>query len=217
MNYHIKSFESFENIEECSIDDLIQRGKIDNFGIGGIGGPHNLNASTKPEDFLRVHFLNVRSKKLTSLKGIEKFPNLTYLNAHDNLLTNMSGIENCQSLRELFVSKNQLTSLDHICLLKNLEELQISENLLEFLTNIEMLTKLKVLHVDNNKLISLSGVENLNLSEIYVEGNKLPHNNYIDFQQEAGEFRQIKKHLLENPYTRSKKVSTFNSRTGLLD
>lgn len=217
MNYHVKTFESFNNKQECSVDDLIENGLIDNFGIGGIGGPHNIDKNTKLKDFQRVHFLKISSKNLTSLKGIEKFPNLTYLNAHDNLLTNMSGIENCQYLRELYVSKNKITSLDHICKLEKLEELQIADNQLKFLTNVDKLTKLRIIIVDNNRLISLAGVEHLKLQEIYVEGNKLPYNNYADFQDEAGEFEKIQKHLLQNPYTRSKKVSTFNSKTGLLD
>ncbi len=217
MNYHIKSFESFHNEQECSIDDLITLGKIDNFGIGGIGGPHDLNKNTPLKDFLRVHFLRIVDKGLTNLKGIEKFPNLTYLNIVKNRISDVSGIENCKNLKELMLSENQITSLDHICQLEKLEDLQMSQNLLTDLSNIEMLKNLRILLVDNNQLVTLSGVEKLYLSELYVEGNKLPHNNYLEFQKETGQFNLIKKHLLENPYTHSKKVSTFNSKTGILD
>jgi hypothetical protein len=214
MNYHnIKTFESFEN--GYSVQDLLDNNLIHRFRIGGFGISSLSKNSTK--NLKAINLLNFYDMMLVSLKGIELFPNLKSLNLTTNRLKDLSGIECLTKLERLQCSENQIDSYKYIAMLKELEDLKITDNYLTNLKGIENQTKLRVLNVDNNQLVTLHGIENLHLSELYCGGNKLPHNNYLNFQEETGQATLIQQHLLENPYTSSQKISIFNSKTGIMD
>ena len=70
----------------------------------------NNNGTLSPEERYKVTEIDVRSKKITSLKGIEFFPNLTKLICYDNELTELDVSKN-KELKHLDCDNNQLTSL----------------------------------------------------------------------------------------------------------
>ena len=106
------------------------------------------------------------SKKIRSLKGIEKLKNLVSLDVSYNKIHSLSGIEKLYKLSVLDFSFNQV---------KNIK-------------SIKNLYSLKHLNLDGNKIISLKDIENLtNLESIYAQLNRvkeLPnlkkHTNLID-------------------------------------
>ncbi|WP_330572527.1 leucine-rich repeat domain-containing protein, partial [Robinsoniella peoriensis] len=92
------------------------------------------------------------SKKIRSLKGIEKLKNLVSLDVSYNKIYSLSGIEKLNKLNVLDFSFNQVKNIKAI---KNLYSL-------------------KHLILDGNKIISLKDIENLtNLESIYAQLNKV--------------------------------------------
>lgn len=92
------------------------------------------------------------SKKIRSLKGIEKLKNLVSLDVSYNKIHSLSGIEKLYKLSELDFSFNQV---------KNIK-------------SIKNLYSLKHLNLDGNKIISLKDIENLtNLESIYAQLNRV--------------------------------------------
>ncbi|WP_394920460.1 leucine-rich repeat domain-containing protein [uncultured Robinsoniella sp.] len=92
------------------------------------------------------------SKKIRSLKGIEKLKNLVSLDVSYNKIHSLSGIEKLYKLSVLDFSFNQV---------KNIK-------------SIKNLYSLKHLNLDGNKIISLKDIENLtNLESIYAQLNRV--------------------------------------------
>ena len=68
------------------------------------------NSTLSPTERYAVTEIDVSGKKITSLKGIEFFPNLTKLICRDNELTELDVSKN-KELKHLYCDDNQLTSL----------------------------------------------------------------------------------------------------------
>ena len=121
-------------------------------------------------------------KKLTSLKGIEFFPNLRYLYCDENNLTSLNVSKN-KKLEELYCDENNLNSLDVsqntalldlICSQNNLTSLDVGNNaaLINLvcwknqLTSLDVSNnpELKFLNCDQNQLTSL----NVEKTSIYL-------------------------------------------------
>ena len=96
-----------------------------------------------------VKSIDVSSKGISSLKGIEFFDELTSLECTKNNLASLN-ISNNTQLKELRCSSNQLTSLD------------VSKN-----------TQLKELYCASNQLSSLNLTKNTHLQTVFCGGNAL--------------------------------------------
>ena len=106
------------------------------------------NGVLTPAERYAVTEIDVNDKNITSLKGIEFFPNLKKLNCGHNRLTSLD------------VSKNtELTYLD--CSYNRLTELDVSQN-----------TKLTELYFVSNKITSLQADNCTNLTVIFTGSNK---------------------------------------------
>ena len=106
------------------------------------------NGVLTPAERYAVTEIDVNDKNITSLKGIEFFPNLKKLNCGHNRLTSLD------------VSKNtELTYLD--CGYNRLTELDVSQN-----------TKLTELYFVSNKITSLQADNCTNLTVIFTGSNK---------------------------------------------
>ena len=109
-------------------------------------------------------------QKITSLKGIEFFPNLETLWCYENQLTSLDVSKNPE-LNELRCHENQLTSLDVsentkltilTCGTNKLTSLDVSQN-----------TALKGLSCSNNQLTELDVRQNAELVNLYCSDNQL--------------------------------------------
>jgi len=135
--------------------------------------------------------LNIESKNISDLTGIQDFKNLVELNARnnnlmkidvsDNILLENINLENNQlttidfsnnvSLKDINVGDNQLTSLD-VHLLENLENLQCYKNQL---TSINLISNTKLLSfvANENQIKQVDIRVNPNLIWIDVDDNAL--------------------------------------------
>ena len=123
-----------------------------------------------PSEIAAVTEIDVSSKSISSLKGIEYFTALTSLRCFFNQLTELDVSKNT-ALTKLNCQGNQLKSLD---VSKNtaLIELACGSNQLTEL-NVSKNTQLTGLACDGNQLKSLDVSKNTALKWLYCEGNEL--------------------------------------------
>ena len=121
------------------------------------------------EKILAVKEMNIGSKSLTDITGIEWFSNLTYLSCSNNQLTTLDVSHNT-ALTYLDCSNNQLTTLDvsHNIDLRNLH---CSNNQLTTL-DVSKNTDLKYLSCSNNQLTTLDVSKNTDLTDLDCSGQK---------------------------------------------
>ena len=151
----------------------------------------NNDGKLAPAERYAVTEIDVESKNISNLYGIQFFPNLKNLNCADNNLTSLDVSENTV-LAELWCYGNQLTSLDVSkntklkklrCQKNQLTSLDVSKNTeLEYLavlynqlTSLDMSQnrKLTFLSCYNNQLTSLNVSKNPALEELYCAQNNL--------------------------------------------
>ena len=109
-------------------------------------------------------------QKITSLKGIEFFPNLKTLLCYNNQLTELDVSQN-KKLERLYCFKNQLTELD-VSQNTALIELRCEYNPLTKL-DVSKNTALKMLACEKNQLTSLDVSKNTALEKLYCSQNQL--------------------------------------------
>ena len=128
------------------------------------------NGVLTPAERYAVTEIDVNDKNITSLKGIEFFPNLKKLNCGHNRLTSLDVSKNTV-LQELVCWENQLTSLDVSknteltylkCSYNRMTELDVSKN-----------TELTYLDCSYNRLTELDVSQNTKLTELYFVSNKI--------------------------------------------
>ena len=77
----------------------------------GIDSDGSINQSVATSDISGITTLNVSSRNINDLTGIEGFISLTILKCHNNQLTSLDVTQNT-ALRNLNCNTNQLTGLD---------------------------------------------------------------------------------------------------------
>ncbi|KUO68439.1 MAG: hypothetical protein APF83_00510 [Lutibacter sp. BRH_c52] len=156
---------------------------------------NGLTGNIKKCEAASIIDLDLNSKNISSLAGIEHFVGLRYLYCYNNLLTEIYlgnkqnllnldlgsnslttiDVSNYHNLVSLSIWGNQLTSLD-VNQNLNLEDLHCSSNKLTTM-NISANSKLKVLNIANNKLVNLNIANGNNANFIKVD--------WADFSFEA--------------------------------
>ena len=122
------------------------------------------------EEQRKVETIEVEGKNISSLRGIETFPNLTELKCGNNSIQKLDLRQN-PKLKTLKCNKNQLTQLD---LSKNpdIDYLNCSENQLEQL-DVSHLKDLVMLNCSHNDLEQLDVRNSKFLETLYCSWNRL--------------------------------------------
>ncbi len=122
------------------------------------------------EEQRKVETIEVEGKNISSLRGIEAFPNLTELKCGNNSIQKLDLRQN-PKLKTLKCNKNQLTQLD---LSKNpdIDYLNCSENQLEQL-DVSHLKDLVMLDCSHNDLEQLDVRNSKFLETLYCSSNRL--------------------------------------------
>lgn len=132
--------------------------------------PDNKFISNHPSVISYNKSISIRSKKFTSLSGIEYFISLTRLDCMGNKLTTLDVSKNI-ALTELFCGDNQLTALE-VSRNPNLKILECSYNKLTSL-NLSKNTNLTELNCYRNKITTLNLIKNKVLRKIFCAYNQL--------------------------------------------
>ena len=128
------------------------------------------NGTLYPAERYAVTEIDVNSKNITSLKGIEFFPNLKKLDCGHNRLTSLDVSKNTV-LQELVCWENQLTSLD-VSQNTALQELECFENKLTSL-DVSQNPALQKLDCWDNRLKELDVSKNTELTYLKCSYNRL--------------------------------------------
>ena len=128
------------------------------------------NGQLSPDEINKVLKIDVDTKQISSLKGIEYFTALTTLYCKSNKLTSLD-ISRNTALKELECDHNQLTSLD-VSRNTALEKLNFYYNKVTSL-DVSKNTALKELECDHNQLTSLDVSRNTALIKLDCGSNPL--------------------------------------------
>ena len=142
-----------ENFRKCIL--------MQNYGCDGI---------LTPEEIYTVGSINVRGKRIQSLKGLEFFTSLTELYCNNNQLASINVSKNTM-LKELYCGYNQLISLD-VSNNKAITKLYCEDNLLTSI-NLSNNTALTRLYCSHNQLVSLDISQNTALQSLACSNNQL--------------------------------------------
>lgn len=168
-----------------------------------------LNGSILNSDALQVNgHLNVSSKNITDLTGIEAFKNLESLDCSDNILTTLDLSMN-DSLLLINAHSNKLTSIN-LSGLDQLMSLIIYNNQLSTM-DLSDLSSLGVLSCFQNKLSSLDVSNNALLNHLSCGENQLTDTLDISNLFDVN-FFSCWKNQLTHVKTNIQYISTFNCR-----
>lgn len=147
---------------------LAERQAVTSLDLSGQG----LTSLEGLEAFPNLETLNCSQNKLTEL-DLTQNPNLTRLYCTDNLLTELD-LSGCTSLLSLYCRNNLLKTLD----LTDNTALEFIETFANQLTSIDVthLSELNFLHIDHNKLTTLDMSGNLKLEG----GGFVARNNMVE-------------------------------------
>jgi len=138
-----------------------------------------LDDSVKTDNIKNVTYLDVSSKSITDLTGINGFTSLTTLHSYDNQLTSLD-LSNNLLLRELRSNRNKITTID-VAVNDSLVVFAVARNELTSVTGIDDKPILEELHIHNrqhdpeprNKVDSLDASGSPLLDVIFAEYNNL--------------------------------------------
>ena len=122
------------------------------------------------EEIASVTTIDVQSKNISDLTGIERFTALIRLNCSDNQLTGLNVSENI-NLDDLDCHNNQLTSLDVSDNTKLFRLYSTDNKLTKLIVGVK--NDLRFLYCDNNQLTSLDVSKCPELRELYCSNNQL--------------------------------------------
>lgn len=155
-------------IDETSFPDKAFREWVQN--------PANLNGAGSDGVLTRaereaIKTIFVKQQQITSLKGIELFPNITYLNAEENYIEEVD-LSGNPELLNVCLRNNKLKTVDFSHNTK-LEFIEVFSNYLEQV-DLSMLPNLKFAHLDCNKLKEIDLSKNTKLEGGGFVGNNNP-------------------------------------------
>ena len=130
----------------------------------------NSNGKLEASECDAVTKMEVIARGISSLKGVEHFPNLSVLQCSSNQLTSIDVSKNTM-LETLWCDGNQLTTLD-VSKNTKLTELWCYDNQLTTL-DVSKNTMLERLWCYDNQLTTLDVSKNTKLTELYCYGNQL--------------------------------------------
>lgn len=122
------------------------------------------------EEQRKVESIDVKGWNISSLKGIEAFPNLKELNCENNSIQKLDLRQNPE-LEKLICNKNQLTQLD-LSMNPKIYHLRCSENQLEQL-DVSHLKDLVTLDCSHNNLEQLDVENSISLVTLNCSANRL--------------------------------------------
>jgi gliding motility-associated-like protein len=208
------------NFEQALIDLGLDSAPIDNFvTTANINTITNLDIESKNitdltgiEDFTSLSILNCANNNLTSLP-ISNNINLTELYCHNNTITTIN-TSFLSALRIFWCNNNELTNID-VTSNTNLISLVCDSN---YLNNLDTTNNkiLSILSCANNNLVTLNVTENTNLNSLLISNNSISD---IDLFDNTGlTILDCSFNLLTNlDITLNKKLKAINCSNNLLE
>ena len=114
-----------------------------------------------PTDMLGLTSLNLSSREIKDLTGLEYAKNLHSLQLTHNQVEDLSPLSKLTNLRRLVPNNNQISDLSPLSGLIQLRHLDLHENQIDSVTPLSGLVHLEYLNLHENQIRHLSGLSNL--------------------------------------------------------
>ena len=115
-----------------------------------------------------LHELECIDRGITSLSGIEGFPNITRLNLSGNNLRALSSLSSLFSLSELYISNTGIQDISVLSRLTHLGILAIADNDISDITALSELRYLHDLDLNNNQIANIAPLANAEIRWQFV-------------------------------------------------
>lgn len=125
------------------------------------------------ERFKNLQQINVANNKLTCLDILTNHKYLVRIEASHNMLRSMLDFKPSVSIVHLDLSYNNIIKMEDLSKLQYLHTLLLSNNNICHIEGVEKNTTLKTLDLSYNRLELVENLDNLNLTELNLEGNKI--------------------------------------------
>lgn len=130
--------------------------------------------SISSKDVAKLTSVTASGLGITSLSGIESFPNVTKLVADNNKISDLSPLASLSSLVYLSLYENKVTDVMPLANLKKLDGVALGGNQISSINALKNLGALQWIDLYGNKVSDPSALANLtNLVNIWLEGNGL--------------------------------------------
>ncbi|WP_338631902.1 leucine-rich repeat domain-containing protein [Clostridium baratii] len=134
----------------------------------------NSNRQITQSDLLLIYRLDLSSKNITNLEGIQYCDNLEVLSADKNQINDLSPLAKLTNLTSLGLSENQISDITPLANLTNLTGLNLAYNQVSDVTSLKALSKLDYLIILHNQIVDIKPLENLtNLTRINLDKNQI--------------------------------------------
>ncbi|MBV7275764.1 leucine-rich repeat domain-containing protein [Clostridiaceae bacterium UIB06] len=125
-------------------------------------------------DVRNIISLDVSSKNIKDISGIENLINLQTLDLSHNEISDISAINGLSDLQNLNLSYNIIIDTSILRGLNNLQTLNLSNNEISDISTIQSLNNLKSLNLSNNKISNINSLKGLtNLQTLWLNNNQV--------------------------------------------
>ncbi|MDQ0173563.1 stalk domain-containing protein [Paenibacillus tundrae] len=134
----------------------------------------NDDESVTKEDLESLNDVNLSSKGIKSLQGLEYAVNMTKLSLTNNQISDLSPLAGLVSLSTLSISFNKISDLKPLTGLVKLRSLEAANNNIKDLAPLSKLTALVTLNLSSNQIYDLEPLRNLqSLAYLYLKNNRV--------------------------------------------
>ena len=156
--HYLETYVPDDNFEQALVDLGYDAGSLDDYVL--------------TTNIIDVTSLDISSKNISDLTGIEDFKALINFNCNDNNISSLD-LSGNQNLQELDCGFNQLVRLDFYNNMK-LTKVYCNNNLLTAIESLHYQQDLMFLDCSNNSLTDIAVGNNYNLESLSVSNNQLP-------------------------------------------
>ena len=144
------------------------------------------NEELTKEQLKNIISLDLSSKDISDLSGIENLSSLTSLSLNDNFIEDLSPISELINLQFLDLGDNAISSIKDISKLTKLTYLDISNNFIEDISGISNMKNLTILDLSNNNIESIEALKNLTkITNLNISDNEI-------VSEDLGEIENLK-------------------------
>ena len=144
------------------------------------------NEELTKEQLKNIISLDLSSKDISDLSGIENLSSLTSLSLNDNFIEALSPISELTNLQFLDLGDNAISSIKDISKLTKLTYLDISNNFIEDISGISNMKNLTILDLSNNNIESIEALKNLTkITNLNISNNDI-------VSEDLGEIENLK-------------------------
>lgn len=127
------------------------------------------------EKFTALTNLNLNNNSISNIESLSTLTTLNYLNLHLNNVSDIAPLSNLTQLETLYLNNNyEITNIEPLSSLGNLTYLALSENKISDITPLSHLTNLETLWLNSNEITNIEPLSTLTtLKNLFLSNNAI--------------------------------------------